>query len=62
MNMLKTEVELVWDILWLDIVQLMQFKSDNALKALKAAQRLSDHHKGWQLAVVARDSLVYVRN
>ena len=57
MNMLKTEVELVWDILWLDLVQLMQFKSENALKALKAAQRISDHHKGWQLAVVARDSL-----
>lgn len=33
----------------------MNFKSENALKA---AKRVSDHHKGWQLCTVPREALV----
>ena len=55
MNMVKSYVELTWDIFWKSLVQLLNFKSENALKA---AKKVSDHHKGWQLCTIAREALV----
>ena len=54
MNMLKSLVSLLWDVFWVDLVKLMHFKSDDALKA---AKRVPDQHKGWQLACIAREAL-----
>ena len=43
MNMVKSFVELTWSIFFKSLAQLLNFKSENALKA---AKRVSDHHKG----------------
>ena len=51
MNLVRTIVEFCWDIFWRDMAYLMNFKSENALRACK---RVSDHHKGWQLLKIAR--------
>lgn len=55
MNMVRSFVELCWDIFWKPLVQLLNFKSENALRS---AKKVSDHHKGWQLCIVAREAIV----
>ena len=54
MNMLKGITDLCWEIFWKDLAQLMNFTSD---KALFCCRKVSDHHKGWQLATIAREGL-----
>ena len=53
-NMLKGFVKLMKDIYREDMVELFNFKSDNAKKP---ARNVSDHHKGWMLARIARESI-----
>ena len=54
MNMIKGIVDVCWDIFWKDLAVLMNFKSE---KALQRCKKVTDHHKGWQLLQIARDSL-----
>ena len=54
MNMLKGYVKLMWDVYWEDMVEVFNFKSDNAKKS---ARNISDHHKGFTLARIARESI-----
>ncbi len=46
MNMRKSFVELKWDVFWEDMVEGFNFKS---------AFKVSDHHKDWTLARIARE-------
>ena len=55
MNMLKSIVELLWPICWREIVLLFNFRSE---AALRSAQKVSDHHKGWTIARIFRNALV----
>ncbi len=54
MNMLKGLVELLWDVFWGEMVKLYNFASE---AAQKAAKKVSDHHKGWTLARIARQAI-----
>ena len=54
MNMLKGITELCWDAFWKNLAQLMNFTSE---KALLCCKRVSDHHKGWTLATIAREAI-----
>lgn len=53
MQMVKAFVKLSWEIFWEDMVELFNFKSPNA-KA--SALKVNDHHKGWTLCRIARES------
>ena len=54
MNMLKGITDVCWDIFWKDLAILMNFRSE---KALQCCRRVTDHHKGWQMLRIARESL-----
>ena len=54
MNMLKSLVEMTWDIFWAKMCMDFNFRSDNALRSQK---NVSDHHKGWEFLRIARISL-----
>ena len=54
-NMVKGFVELTWDVFWKDLVKLLNFRSE---QALKCAKKVSDHHKGWTLCRIAREAIV----
>ncbi len=54
MNMLKGLVELLWDVFWGEMVKLYNFVSE---AAQKAAKKVSDFHKGWTLARIARQAI-----
>ena len=54
MNMLKGFVKLMWDVYWEDMVEVFNFKSENAKKSAKS---VSDHHKGFTLARISRESV-----
>ena len=54
MNMLKGFVKLMWSVYWEDMVEVFNFRSENAKKS---AFSVSDHHKGFTLARIARESV-----
>lgn len=54
MNMLKGLVELLWDVIWKDLAICLNFRSESALSFCK---KVNDHHKGWTLLLIARDSI-----
>ena len=49
MNMMKSFVELNWEVFFKDLVQRMGWKSDIALQC---AKNCSDNHKTWQLLLI----------
>lgn len=54
MNMLRGITEVCWEVFWSDLAQTMNFKSE---KALICCKKVSDHHKGWQLLTIARNTV-----
>ena len=64
-NMVRSFVELTWDIFYREMCVLFNFRSDIALHYCK---KVSDHHKGWTLCRIAHEALVaelmvpFVRN
>ena len=54
MNMLKSYVNLNWHVYWEQMVEVFNFKSE---AAKKSGIKVNDHHKGWTLARIARESL-----
>ena len=54
MNMLKGYVSLMWNVYWQDLVELFNFRSENAKKS---AFQVNDHHKGMTLARIAHEAL-----
>ena len=54
MNMVKAHVKIMWGVYWEDMVEIFNFKSENAKRS---AYNVSDHHKGWTLTRIARDSI-----
>ena len=54
MNMLKGVTDLCSEVFWKDLAHLMNFTSH---KALFCCKKVSDHHKGWQVATIAREAL-----
>jgi hypothetical protein len=54
MNLVKSFVELCWDIFYQEMVKIFGFTTDNALIG---AKRVSDHHKAWTLLTIARQAL-----
>ena len=53
MNMVKSFVELTWDVYWKSMVKIFNFKSE---AALKSANKVTDHHKGWTLCRILREA------
>ena len=54
MNMVKSYVELTWDIFWREMIICFNFRSETAQQY---AKKVSDHHKGWTLCRIARLSI-----
>jgi hypothetical protein len=54
MNLVKSFIELTWDIFYQEMVKIYGFTTDNALNG---AKRVSDHHKAWTLLTIAREAL-----
>ena len=55
MNMLRALVEMLWPICWRDMVLLFNFRSE---AALRSAQKVADHHKGWTIGRIFRNATV----
>ena len=53
-NMVKAFVDLTWNVFFRELAITMNFRSE---MALKYAQKVSDHHKGWTLCRIARESV-----
>ena len=53
-NMANAFVDLTWNVVFRELAIAMNFRSE---LALKYAQKVSDHHKGWTLCRIARESV-----
>ncbi|ELT87430.1 hypothetical protein CAPTEDRAFT_189999 [Capitella teleta] len=54
MNMLRSFVKMMWEPFWGEVVEIFNFKSENAKRA---ARNVTDHHKGMAMASIIRDAM-----
>jgi hypothetical protein len=54
MNMLRSFVKMMWEPFWGEVVEIFNFKSENAKRA---ARNVTNHHKGMAMASIIRDAM-----